>query len=188
MIGKLPKELEICGKRWRIRSDFRDVLKILIALDDPDLKENEKWIIALSILYPDFTDMPQETYEEAIQKAIWFFSLGQEQEQSDGPLNHSRLYDWEKDEQYIMSAVNKVAGVEVRNIEYLHFWTFMGYFNEISDGIFSTIVSIRAKKARGIKLEPQERKFYKENRNMIDIKKISQQEQEEIDFLNKLLG
>ena len=161
------------------------MLNILTALDDPNLKKNEKWIVALSILFPDFIRIKPPEYDEAIQKMLWFLSLGQEQ---DSDSANYKLYDWEKDEQYIMSAVNKVAGVEVRALDYLHFWTFMGYFNEIEDGVFSTIVGIRAKKARGIILEPHEKQFYKENKKIIEIRKIGKEEQDKIDYINKILG
>ena len=42
MIGTLPRSLEVNGKFYRIRSDFRDVLKIVIAFGDPDLEDKEK--------------------------------------------------------------------------------------------------------------------------------------------------
>ena len=50
MIGTLPRSLEVNGKFYRIRSDFRDVLKIVIAFGDPDLEDKEKAYICLFIL------------------------------------------------------------------------------------------------------------------------------------------
>ena len=54
MIGTLPRSLEVNGKFYRIRSDFRDVLKIVIAFGDPDLEDKEKAYICLFILFKDF--------------------------------------------------------------------------------------------------------------------------------------
>ena len=66
--------------------------------------------------------------------------------------------DWEKDEQLIFAAVNHVAGQEVRALPYLHWWTFMGYFQSIDrDDLWATVLLIRQKKARGRRLEPYER-------------------------------
>ena len=97
--------------------------------------------------------------------------------------------DWEQDEQIIFSAVNKVAGYETRAIEYLHWWTFLGFFNEIGEGLFSTVVSIRKKRNRGKKLDKTEDEFYKRNRDMINLKKrLSKKEQEELNEVNRLLG
>ena len=42
MIGKLPKCLEIGGKEYPIDSDFRTVLNIFAAFNDPELTEVEK--------------------------------------------------------------------------------------------------------------------------------------------------
>ncbi len=185
MIGSLPKELEVNGKKWAIRSDFRDVLNILVAMDDVDLKEDEKWMIALSILYLEFSDMNPSDYEEAIEKAMWFLSMGEQRTQD---IKDIRIYDWQKDEQMIFSAVNKVSGTEVRSVDYMHFWTFMGYFNEVGEGLLSMVAGIRMKKAKGKSLEPYEKEFYKENKDIVDIKKRSKEELEEIERINKILG
>ena len=97
--------------------------------------------------------------------------------------------DWEQDESLVFPAVNKVAGQEVRNTEYMHWWTFMGYFMEIDDGTFSTVVGIRQKKVKGKKLEKWEQEFYRNNRKLCDLRKrYTEEEQAEIDYWNKLLG
>ena len=65
----------------------------------------------------------------------------------------------------------------------------MGYFMEIEEGIFSTVLGIRQKRAKGKKLEKWEQEFYVNNKDICVIKtKYTQEEQEEIDRLNKLLG
>ena len=53
--------------------------------------------------------------------------------------------------------------------------------------MFSEVIHIRQKKISGKKLEEWERKFYRENKSLIDLEKPrrSQQEQEE---LEKLFG
>ena len=42
MIGNLPTALEIDGKEYAIRSDFRVILRIYSAFADPELDEREK--------------------------------------------------------------------------------------------------------------------------------------------------
>ena len=64
----------------------------------------------------------------------------------------------------------------------------MGYFMEIHDGVFAQVMSLRAKKAKGKKLEKWEREFWAANKDLCVLKvKRSKEEQEEIDRLNKLL-
>ena len=71
----------------------------------------------------------------------------------------------------------------------MHWWTFLGYFSEIGEGLFSQVINIRTKKSKGKKLEKWEREFYNEHKEMIDLKRvISAEEQAEIDRLNAIMG
>lgn len=54
---------------------------------------------------------------------------------------------------------------------YIHWWTFLGYFNEIGEGLFSTVINIRQKKNKGKKFEKYEQDFYQNNKDLIDLKK-----------------
>ena len=67
--------------------------------------------------------------EPAIKAMYNFFNCGQAD--GTGTRTSNKLIDWEQDSQLICSAVNKVAGQEVRSIDYLHWWTFMGYYTAI---------------------------------------------------------
>lgn len=186
MIGKLPRKLTVNGVKYAIRTDFRDILKILIAFNDPELEEREKAYICLFILYKDFEAIPQEDYETASTAAVCF--IDHRSEDAGEPKKSPRLMDWEQDENLLFPAINKVAGFEVRSVKYLHWWTFLGYFMEISEGAFSNVLSLRQKKAKGKKLEKWEQEFWRANKDICVLKKrISKEEQEEIDRINKLL-
>jgi hypothetical protein len=96
--------------------------------------------------------------------------------------------DWEQDEKILFAAVNKTAGFETRAVEYLHWWTFMGYFMEISDGIFSQVLGLRNKKAKGKKFEKWESEFWSANKSLCVLKeKLTAEEQAKKDKLNKML-
>ncbi len=185
MIGQLPKMLRINNKERQIRSDFRVALLILEAYNDVELNEQEKAITMLKCLYEE--DIPQEDYQEAIEQAVWFLDGGKTYEDNKY-LKAKKVMDWEQDENLIFPAINKVAGYETRDKEYLHWWTFLGYFNEIGEGLFSSVINIRQKKNKGKKLEKYEQDFYRENKQMIDLKKkYTAEEQAEIDRFNELL-
>lgn len=186
MIGELPKSLKVGGVSWEIRSDFRPALDIMAALVDPELSDAEKNEVMLAILYQDFEKMSAEFYQEAAERAVWYLDCGREYDNSSV---HPRVFDWEQDEQIIFPAINKVAGYETRGVEYLHWWSFMGFFMEVGDGLFSTVVGIRQKKSKGKKLEKWEQEFYRSNKKMVDLaRRYTEEEQEEIDRLNKMLG
>ena len=80
----------------------------------------------------------------------------------------------------IFSAVNKVYRGEVREVDYMHWWTFLGYFNEVDEGMFSFIVGIRNKLNNHKKLEKHEREFLNKNKNLVKIKpRLTREEAEE---------
>ncbi len=186
MIGKLPKELEVNGVMRSIQSDFRIALLIFQAYNDSELSDWDKTIVMLDCLYDDFDSFSQNDIQDAMDKAVWFLDGGKELEETKQPR---KLIDWEQDEQIMFPAINKVAGYEIRSTEYLHWWTFLGFFYEIGEGLFSTVINIRQKKVKGKKLEKYEQEFYRDNRQLIDIAvRYSEEEQAEIDRLNKLLG
>lgn len=185
MIGELLKTLSVNGKVYAIRTDFRDVLKIVCAFEDAELEDSEKIYICLFILYEDFESIPESDYEAAFQAALEFIDHGGQQEKAKSP----RIMDWEQDENILFPAINKVAGFETRAVEYLHWWTFLGYFMEITDGVFSQVLGIRTKKAKHKKLDKWEREFYSKNKALCMLRpKLTAQEEEAKNKLNKLLG
>ncbi|WP_167957967.1 Gp15 family bacteriophage protein [Anaerosporobacter faecicola] len=185
MIGRLPKTLVVGGTEFEIRTDYRDCLLILQVFDDPDMSIDEMYESMLRILYYDRNLIKEEYTQEAVEKAIWFLNCGDRIE--DSKKTSSRLYDWEQDEQMIFSAINKVACKEVRECEYVHFWTFISYFYEIGEGLFSTVMNIRSKKNKHKKLEKHEQEYWNENRSLCELKKKYTHEQKvEIDLINSL--
>lgn len=185
MIGELPEYLEIGGKPYKINADFRVVLNIYSAFNDPELTDAEKCFICMKKLFADFESIPEEDLQMAVNRAYWFVGGGNTAEKND--VRKEKIIDWEQDEHLYFSAVNKVAGFETRAVKFLHWWTFLGYFNEISEGLFSQIIHIRDKKSRGKKLEKWENEFLCRNRDLVKIrKKYTKEELEEHERINAL--
>lgn len=187
MIGSLPTILRVGEQAYPIETDYRNILPILAACADPDYTPEEKLFIMLKRLFRNgYEKIPREQLAEAASQARWFVDCGQE---DDGKKPPTKVIDWEQDEPLIFPAINKVAGMETRSAPYIHWWTFMGYFMEIEEGTFSTVLGIRQKKAKHKKLEKWEQEFYRNNRKICDLRKrYTAEEQAEIDYWNKLLG
>lgn len=192
MIGALPEALTVGGEDYSIRTDYRNVLQVFEVFQDPDLQPEEKWIVAIYLLFEDFScadDVLQAAQEgfdvvETQKQILWFISAGQPEKQ----IVELPVYNWSQDEQMIFSAVNKVAGKETRELEYLHWWTFLGYFNEVGEGTFSFIVGIRNKLNKGKKLEKHEKEFLSHNKELVLMKKpLTKEEQEQEDAYKSLL-
>lgn len=192
MIGALPETLTVGGTEYPIRTDYRNVLQVFEAFQDPELTQEEKWIVAIYLMFEDFScadDVLQAAQdgfnlEESIKQISWFISSGQPEKQ----VLEKPTYNWKQDEQIIFSAVNKVAGKETRELDYLHWWTFLGYFGEIGEGTFSFIVGIRNKLNKGKKLEKHEKEFLSHNKELVRLEKPkTREEQEQEDAYNALI-
>lgn len=186
MIGSLPKELDINGTDWVIRSDYRNILRIFDALSDDELSDSEKLFVVLTRMYVDFEKMDKKDYEEAYKQACKFMECHEHADDRKKP----QLINWAKDEHMIFPAINAVAGCEVRAVEYMHWWTFMGYFENVdNEGLWSFVLSIRQKRSKGKKLEKYEREFYNNNKELCSIvskTKAKKAEDDLMDMFNSL--
>ena len=163
----IPTTIEIDDKVFSIRckGDYRMVLDCFSCLNDTELSEQERVAACLIIFYDGFEDLSdlayldKDTLDKMANEMYQFFEC------RENPLHNTpyKLLDWEKDSQMICSAVNKVAHTEVREVEYMHWWTFLGYFAEVGDSVLSTVVSIRNKIKKGKKLEKHEKEFKANN-------------------------
>lgn len=167
---ELPTSIIIEDRSYNIRNggDFRMVLDCFSALQDVELPEQERIITSIAIFYEDVLSLDDiytlfdtaEKLTEAGKKMMWFFNCGNE---NFGNKSNLKLIDWETDSQMIASAINKVAGVETRSLEYLHWWTFLGYYSAVGRSTLATVVEIRKKIKTGKKLEKHEQEFKREN-------------------------
>ena len=160
----LPKSVELNGKRYAIRTDYRVILDIFEAMNDPDLTNEDKAVVVLNIFYCDLP--PYDTWEQALKEFVLFVNMGEDEPKRARP----KLMDWSQDFNYIVAPVSRVIGKDVRGIKYLHWWTFLNAFFEIGECTFSQIVSIRDKKHKGKQLEKWEKEWYREHRELVDFK------------------
>jgi hypothetical protein len=168
----LPTSVEINGMEFPIRYDFRVILDIFEALNDPELDDQERSFVVLHMFYPDFERLTD--YNTAIHEMFRFINMDQEEEQKKQP----KLVDWEQDFPYIIAPINRVLGYETRSVSYdpdtntggVHWWTFLSAYTEIGDCLFAQIVGIRSKKAKGKRLDKSEQEFYRKNKSIVDIK------------------
>ena len=63
---ELPTSLNISGVDFSIRTDFRAIIDILIAMNDPKLDEQAKAVVMLQILFEDW----QSTYLKPVRKHV----------------------------------------------------------------------------------------------------------------------
>lgn len=174
----LPTSVTVGGREMEIRSDYRVMLDICTALNDAELKEEERGAAVLVMFYPEWESIRQEHYQEAIQKCFWFLNGGQtETSRRAGP----KLVDWAKDFPFIVAPINRVVGKEVRSVQYMHWWSFLSAYYEIGDCTFAQIVRIRSLRAQGKKMDAGDREWYRKNRELVDIQtQYTREENEQV--------
>lgn len=181
-----PTSLTIAGKEYGINSDYRAVIKVFTALNDYELKKENNYVqsaVILSLFYDDYETIPEEHWQEALDQMKEFIDMGIEDD-SKAP----KLMDWEQDAPIIIPTINKVLGTEIRAEKYIHWWTFLGAYMNIGESLFSNVIHIRSKKAKGKKLEKWEQEFYKANKSIIDFNKKQSRSEEEKDALRAYFG
>ena len=176
----LPTTVEVAGQTFAIRSDFHAVLDAIDALQDEELPQAWRLAAFLVVMYPQHEKLPDA--EAALQAAMEFINLGR-------PLPENQperiaIVHWDTDVQLIAPAVDKVLGYSCRACSYLHWWDFVGAFQNIGKGLFAQVVSIRNKRAKGQALDKSERTFARENEDLIG--PVTRLTKEEEDFFRRL--
>ena len=189
-IWSFPTSLNIGGVEYEIRTDYRVILDLLMALNDPELSDSDKKMSAymqsrviLEIMFSDWDSIPQEYIQEALDKVSEFIDMG-----IGDDSKKPKTMDWEQDAPIIIPSINKVLNREKRAEKYMHWWTFLGAYMEIGEGLFSNVIHIRQKKAKGKKLEKWEQEFYKENKSLIDFQHKEKRSNEEKEMLRDYFG
>lgn len=161
-LWELPKEAVLCGEAFPHKTDYRQILKLIAVLSDEGKPAQLRWLTALAYFYEK--PIPQALEEAAMAYLSDFLSYGEAG--TPGP----KLLDWRIDAPEIIADINAVAGMEVRSLDYLHWWSFLSFFHGIRDGRLSALVTIRDKLRRGKKLEPHEQEYYIRNKAKVRLR------------------
>lgn len=173
----------------RNKGDYRMVLDCFEALNDTELTELERLYSALIIFYEDFNCVEDFPNREILTQLIHaMFDFFNQHEDIQSNTQDIRVIDWDKDSNLISSAINKVAGQEIRSLEYLHWWTFLGYYMAIGECLLSSVVSIRYKSIKGEKLEKHEKKFKQDNPQYFNIDFRTTEQKEADEYIRQLWG
>lgn len=189
----LQTSIEIGQASFKIRNkgDFRMVLDCFEVMNDDELSMQEKLFVSLIIFYEDFNSFDDisnhmDILEELQKSMMNFINNGDENTKSN--TQDRKVLDWKKDSNLICSAINNIAKTEIRALDYLHWWTFLGYYTAIGECLLSTVVSIRYKLAKGEKLEKYEKKFKQNNPEYFNIDMRSAEEKAADEYFRKLWG
>lgn len=164
LIDPLPTTVTVAGREFDIATDFRTGILYEQLMQDPDLEHKDKIRAAIELYYGEVFPFD---LTEAMSQIVWFYSCGRDLEKFAGGgsgkgFSGKRLYDYDEDAVYFYTAFLTQYGIDLQDIEYLHWWKFQAMFMGINDDQkLSQIMSYRAVDLGKIK-NRTEREHYRE--------------------------
>ncbi|MDW0092794.1 bacteriophage Gp15 family protein [Clostridioides difficile] len=188
LVDILPESVEIDGKEYKINTDFRISILFEILIQDNSISDEEKGENALLLYYPV---IPANT-TMAIEKIIWFYSCGKKENNVDDGYqggtgsSKSQIYSYDHDDEYIYSAFLGQYGIDLQDIEKLHWWKFKALFKSLKED--TEIVKIMGYRAMDISgdMPKAQKDFYRKMKKIHAIP-LPQNEVEKINEIEKAL-
>ena len=177
LIDKLPETVEIDGLQYPINTDFRISILFEQLLADASLTEQEKLLQALRLYYPMIpTNIP-----EAIEQILWFYRCGKEQKAVVEDKSSAAVFDYDYDDQYIYAAYLDQYGIDLQDINHLHWWKFKAMFAGLKeDNKLCKIMDIPGDMPKA------QKEFYKKMKKLYEIP-LSQAQQDKLSEIEAVL-
>lgn len=182
----LPAVYEYGGKQYEIRTDFRDWIRFELLFTDRDVPMRDKKKALLRIIFPIVP--PDPNLWEFI---LWFYQCGKEahatksgDSKSVKAKKQAAVYSFEHDDGYIYAAFMDVYGLDLTELEYLHWWKFKSLFRGLHDCKFTDIMGYRAEEIT--KKTPDYRKTFLQEMKKLYALPRSLSEQQKIDELKRI--
>lgn len=136
LVDPLPEVVIVGGMEYQINTGFRTSVLFELLVRDKKIPDSAKIIGMLKLYYP------QEPVDkdEAIKKILWFYNCGKQEEKKEERNKTAKdfrqdkaLYSFEQDAPLIYAAFLAEYGIDLQDIEDLHWWKFSALFDGLSD-------------------------------------------------------
>ena len=176
LVDKLPTEHE----GLKIETNFRSFILFELLMQDKNVGKEDKVVLALKLFYKEIP----EDIEKALNVILWFYTRGDEVKKpiKEEKGTKERIYSYEHDANYIYSAFLSQYGLDLNEIEYLHWWKFKSLFEGLNDeNKICQIMGYRAINLNKIKDKEQKNK-YKKLKKQYALPDDRSEEEKEKDF------
>lgn len=165
LTNKLPVTVDIRGTEIPIDTDFRTAIKYGKLLRS-NLTDAEKALQILLLFFP--TEREFKYVKEMFEKIEWFYGGGKtleekrQEEKIKGMSNGKEGYSFELDSWLICAAFMSQYGIDLTDIDYMHWWKFLSLFNGLdSSNKIVEIMGYRTMRIDG-KYSKEQKKMYQE--------------------------
>ena len=177
ILDKLPTEYE----GLKIETNFRSFILFELLMQDRNINEKEKILLALNLFYKE---TPKDI-KKAIEGILWFYSRGETSKKS-GKNNEKsskkNIYSFEHDASLIYSAFKHDYNLDLNEIIYLHWWKFKALFEGLNEeNKICKYMEYRSIDLSKIK-DKDEKKRYKKLKQLCALPDERTEEEKEKDF------
>lgn len=176
----LPETIAVDGREYAIHTDFRDWIRFCEMLLDEELKEEEKIYIALMM----YKEEQPSNIQLALKGLTDFYLMSDEVATEEQLEEHTEeyevapkpIYDWTVDSAYIIGAFQKTYGIDLMNIEYMHWWRFKALFTSIIEFDLEERIGYRALDTSKIKDKDERKRLDRIKKSLILKTSVSDEE------------
>lgn len=134
LLDSLPEAITVDGREYPIYTDFRTGIILEKILEDKKLDGKEMFDCIMALY---FVEEVPENKQEALNGILDFYNCGKKKPKPrrkakmQGRPEEKKGYDFLYDDDYVYSAFLTQYGVDLNDIEYLHWWKFMAMFKSL---------------------------------------------------------
>ena len=178
LVDRLPTDYE----GLKINTNFRSFILFELLMQDNSLSKEEKIALTLGLFYEEF---PKDI-KKALDGVVWFYTRGKDikDDKKGNGDSKKRIYSFEHDADLIYAAFRDQYGLDLNEINYLHWFKFKAMFEGLKgDNKICEIMGYRAVNVNKIK-DKDEQKRYKDLQREYALPDIRTEEEKEQDFAN----
>ncbi len=140
----LPECIIICGKPYKIATDFRVWLKADKILRDRRLSDNERMLEIIQLCFEPEGFMLPPLFDELPEAVMNFYACGKAGTQNKKGTRKTPLFSYEEDAEYIYASFYQQYGIDL-TVENMHWWKFCALFSGLlPDTQIMKIISYRS--------------------------------------------
>lgn len=158
LTGSLPTSVTIRGREFFADTDFRTLIQLEKLILDGNADETDRIERIIRLMFK--RGVPSDL-EAAFDGILYIYSCGtqtdkkvpaKKKKNGDVDIKEKLIYDYEFDAPYIYGAFLSQYGIDLQDIEYLHWWKFQALFKSLpSTQKIVEIMSYRATDTSQIK-------------------------------------
>ena len=204
ILRKPPTAVNAGGKDYEIETDFRTIIEVENIIFGPlteeqeafareiqkqselsaeDAELNARYFYAMQLFYRGC--IPDDL-KEATEKLIWFYACGKKQK---GKKAEEPVLSFEIDMDYISAGFLQDYGIDLFDVDYMHWWKFMSLFSALHDDC--KICEIMGWRGADLsKMNKEQRKYARKMKNLYALPietKVSKKELEKQKAIEKAL-